>query len=300
MSQFIDLSAKSDATIIQILATVLLVVFVYLLAGMGLHTDYLLNGIASASDNVGVPEYILALGSNRVFFWLLFPFFLAFIVFLASIKWIHRRPILTIFTKRVRFDWRRVFLSFILVFFILLITTCIQIYFSENIVWNLRWEKFIPLLVISMVMIPFQTTLEELLFRGYLMQGLKARLGSNIYAVLISGICFGLMHFWNPEIEAIGYHILSFYILIGIFLSCLAVFDNGLELSIGFHAANNIFAALMVSNDWQVFQTDALFMDYSKPEFSFNMLLVSIAFLLTLIFIFKRIYGWRPLKEYWN
>ena len=300
MTRFIDLSSRSDSTFTQVLVTVLLVVFIYLLAGMGLHTDYLLNGTAPASENVGIPEYILALGSNRVFFWLLFPFFLAFIVFLASIKWIHRRPILTIFTKRNRFDWRRVFLSFFLVLIILLVTTCIQIYFSEKIFWNLRWERFIPLVVISMVMIPFQTSLEELLFRGYLMQGLKARLRSNIYAVLISGICFGLMHFRNPEIEAIGYHILSYYILIGIFLSCLAVFDNGLELSIGFHAANNIFAALMVSNHWQVFQTDALFMDYSKPEFSFNMLLVSTAFLLTLIFIFKRIYGWRPLKEYWT
>ena len=132
MTRFIDLSSKSDSTFIQVLATVLLVIFIFLLAGMGLNTDYRLNGIESASENVGVPEYILALGSNRVFFWLLFPFFLVFIVFLASIKWIHRRPILTIFTKRDRFDWRRVLLSFILVFFILLITTCIQIYFSEE------------------------------------------------------------------------------------------------------------------------------------------------------------------------
>jgi hypothetical protein len=104
MSQFIDLSTKSDATIIQVLATVLLVVFVYLLGGMGLHIDYLLNASALASENVGVPEYISVLGSNRVFFWLLFPFLLAFIVFLLSIKWIHRRPVLTIFTKRDRFD----------------------------------------------------------------------------------------------------------------------------------------------------------------------------------------------------
>ncbi len=299
MTRFIDLSSKHPSTMAQVIATVFIVVFFYLFGGFGLHTDYILNSSSVSSEAIDFPGYIWTLGSNRVFFWLLFPFFLVFIVFLASIKWIHRRPILTIFTKRDRFDWRRVFLSFILVFFILLITTCIQIYFSEKIVWNLRWEKFIPLVVISMVMIPFQTTLEELLFRGYLMQGLKAKLGSNFFAVLISGVFFGLMHIGNPEIEAIGYHVLSYYIIIGIFLGCLAVFDNGLELSIGFHAANNIFAALMVSNDWQVFQTDALFLDYSAPEFSLNMLLVSIAFLLTLTFIFKRIYGWKPLKEYW-
>ena len=300
MTRFIDLSSKNPSTLVQVIATVLLVVFFYLFGGFGLHIDYILNSSAVSSEAVDIQEYMSTLGSNRMFFWLLFPFLLVFIVFLLAIKWIHRRPILSVFTTRNRFDWGRVFLSFFLVFIILLITTGIQIYFSDDIVWNLEWVNFIPLVIISIVMIPFQTTLEELLFRGYLMQGLKTKLGSNIIAVLLSGCCFGLMHIGNPEIEAIGYHVLSYYIIIGIFLGCLAVFDNGLELSIGFHAANNIFAALIVSNDWQVFQTDALFLDYSTPEFSLNMLLLSVTFLLVLVFIFKRIYRWNPLKEYWT
>ncbi len=299
MTRFIDLSSKNPSTVLQVIATVLLVVFFYLFGGVGLHVDYILNSSAVWSDAVDIQEYMSTLGSNRVFFWLLFPFLLVFVVFLCAIKWIHKRKTLSVFTKRSQFDWSRVFLSFSLVFIILLLTTCIQIFFSEEIIWNLQWHRFIPLLIISFVMIPFQTTLEELLFRGYLMPGLKTKFGSNILAVLISGVFFGLMHIGNPEIEAIGYHVLSYYIIIGIFLGCLAVFDNGLELSIGFHAANNIFAALIVSNDWQVFQTDALFLDYSAPEFSLNMLLVSIAFLILLVFIFKRIYRWRSLKDYW-
>jgi len=299
MTRFIDLSSKNPSTVLQVIATVLLVVFFYLFGGVGLHIDYILNSSAVWSDAVDIQEYMLTLGSNRVFFWLLFPFLIVFVVFLCAIKWIHKRKTLSVFTKRSQFDWSRVSLSFFLVFTILVLTTCIQIFFSEEIIWNLQWRRFIPLVIISLVMIPFQTTLEELLFRGYLMQGLKTKFGSNILAVLISGVFFGLMHMGNPEIEAIGYHVLSYYIIIGIFLGCLVVFDNGLELSIGFHAANNIFAALIVSNDWQVFQTDALFLDYSAPEFSLNMLLVSIAFLFVLVFIFKRIYRWRSLKDYW-
>ena len=299
MTRFIDLSSKNPSTVLQVIATVLLVVFFYLFGGVGLHIDYILNSSAVWSDAVDIQEYMLTLGSNRVFFWLLFPFLIVFVVFLCAIKWIHKRKTLSVFTKRSQFDWSRVSLSFFLVFTILVLTTFIQIFFSEEIIWNLQWRRFIPLVIISLVMIPFQTTLEELLFRGYLMQGLKTKFGSNILAVLISGVFFGLMHMGNPEIEAIGYHVLSYYIIIGIFLGCLVVFDNGLELSIGFHAANNIFAALIVSNDWQVFQTDALFLDYSAPEFSLNMLLVSIAFLFVLVFIFKRIYRWRSLKDYW-
>tara|TARA_B100001287_G_scaffold275443_1_gene283060 strand:- start:6906 stop:7808 length:903 start_codon:yes stop_codon:yes gene_type:complete len=299
MTRFIDLSKKKPSTLAQIIATVLLVIFFYLLGGFGLHIDYVFNSSADSSGTIDLPEYISALGSNRVFFWLLFPFFIGFVVFLSAIKWIHRRPILSLFTKRSRFDWYRVWLSFLLVFIILSITTGIQIYFSEDMVWNLEWYRFIPLVVISFLMIPFQTTLEELLFRGYLMQGLKTKLGSNIFAVLLSGLFFGLMHAGNPEVEVIGFHVISYYIIIGIFLGCLVIFDNGLELSIGFHAANNIFAALIVSNDWQVFQTEALFLDYSAPEFSLSMLLISVSFLLLLVIIFRKIYRWKSLKEYW-
>ncbi len=36
-----------------------------------------------------------------------------------------------------------------------------------------------------------QTTIEELLFRGYLLQGIKRRLGSNIQAVVLSGFFWG-------------------------------------------------------------------------------------------------------------
>ena len=125
-------------------------------------------------------------------------------------------------------------------------------------------------------MIPIQTTIEELLFRGYLLQGLKNKLGSNKHAVILAGIVFGLIHYGNPEIEAIGNHVLLYYVASGVFLGCLALFDNGLELSIGYHAANNIFTALVVSNNWQVFQTDALFIDHAPPELSWWALIVFI------------------------
>ena len=34
--------------------------------------------------------------------------------------------------------------------------------------------------------------------------------------------------------------------------------DDGLELAIGFHAANNLIAALLVTADWTVFQTESI------------------------------------------
>lgn len=298
MTQFINSSKKYPVTIPMVVATVALVLIVYFLGGSGLLFDYEYAQDVATSKAQETPQYIQVLGSNRVLFWMLLPFTLSFVIFLVAIKWIHKRPILSLFTGRDHLDWVRICSSFFIVFFLLAIISALQVYFSDDIIWSFEWNTFFPLLLIACLMIPIQTTIEELLFRGYLLQGLKRRLGSNIQAVVLSGLFFGVIHMGNPEIEAIGIHVLSHYVLIGLFLGLLTLFDNGLELSIGFHAANNIFAALMISSDWQVFQTEALFVDYAAPEFTFSMFGTTLLFLIALIFLFKRMYGWGSLKDY--
>ena len=298
MTQFIDSSKKYPVTIPMVVATVSLVLIAYFLGGSGLLFDYEYAKDFATSQAPDTSQYIQVLGSNRVLFWMLLPFTLSFVIFLVAIKWIHKRPVLSVFTGRDQLDWMRICTSFFIVFFFLTIISALQICFSDDIIWSFEWNTFFPLLLIACLMIPIQTTIEELLFRGYLLQGIKRRLGSNIQAVVLSGFFFGLIHLGNPEIEAIGVHVLSHYVLLGLFLGLLTLFDNGLELSMGFHAANNIFAALMISSDWQVFQTEALFVDYAAPEFTFSMFGITLLFLIVLIFLFKRMYGWGSLKDY--
>ena len=298
MTQFIDSSKKYPVTIPMVVATVSLVLIAYFLGGSGLLFDYEYAKDFATSQAPDTSQYIQVLGSNRVLFWILLPFTLSFVIFLVAIKWIHKRPVLSVFTGRDQLDWMRICTSFFIVFFFLTIISALQICFSDDIIWSFEWNTFFPLLLIACLIIPIQTTIEELLFRGYLLQGIKRRLGSNIQAVVLSGFFFGLIHLGNPEIEAIGVHVLSHYVLLGLFLGLLTLFDNGLELSMGFHAANNIFAALMISSDWQVFQTEALFVDYADPEFTFSMFGTTLLFLIALIFLFKRMYGWGTLKDY--
>lgn len=297
--RFIDLSSRSPGSLSQVFLTLSIVLFVYFIGGMGLLLDY--SSFSGASGEASeLSDFTNILGNNRVLFWLLLPFVLAFIVFLLSIKWIHKRPILSVFTGRKVFDWKRVFTSFFLIIILLTILTCVQVVYSDTFQWNFRLDHFLVLLCLAILMIPIQTTIEELLFRGYLLQGLKKKLGSNKHAVILAGIFFGLIHYGNPEIEAIGNHVLLYYVASGVFLGCLALFDNGLELSIGYHAANNVFTALVVSNNWQVFQTDALFIDHAPPELSWWALLFLLSLFPFLLYIFKKIYKWKSLKEYWT
>ena len=161
-------------------------------------------------------------------------------------------------------------------------------------------QKFIPLFFIAIFLLPIQTSCEELLFRSYILQGIKMRTKKNSVAVLISGLMFGAIHIGNPEIAKIGYHIIVYYMLVGVFLALISLFDNGIELALGYHAANNVFAALMITNNWQAFQTDAVFMDNADPGMGLDTIF-GILFILPLVFfILYKKYKWHSLKEMWQ
>ena len=64
-----------------------------------------------------------------------------------------------------------------------------------------------------------------------------------------------------------------FYIGTGFFYGITTLMDEGTELALGLHASNNILAAFLVTTDWMVFQTDALFIDTSEPSVTWEMFL---------------------------
>jgi hypothetical protein len=108
---------------------------------------------------------------------------------------------------------------------------------------------------------------------------------------------FGSLHIFNPEVEQLGYGILVYYIGTGFFLGILTLMDEGLELALGFHAANNLFTALLVTSSWTAFQTESLFIDISEPSLGAEIFLsLGLLFPLFLWFMAKR-YHWSNWKN---
>jgi hypothetical protein len=244
-------------------------------------------------------DYLNLLGKNGFFAFALVPFVFLFLLILYSIRFIHKRKIITVFTARKRFDWKRFFFSFSVMVVILTALLLIQLFFDQSLVWNFNIEKFIVLAILVIFLIPIQIMAEELLFRSYVLQGLKKRLGHSGHSVVISGIMFGMLHLGNPEIAEIGFHLVFYYILAGIFLGAIVLFDNGIELTLGYHAANNMFAALMITSDWQAFQTHSVFRDVSDPGNGIGSIVFSIILYAVLFFLFYKKFNWQGLKEIW-
>ena len=108
---------------------------------------------------------------------------------------------------------------------------------------------------------------------------------------------FGLMHIMNPEVEKMGPVIMVYYIGTGLFLGIITLMDDGMELALGFHAANNIITALLVTSDWSALQSESILKDTSAPSVGFEILIPIIIIFPTLIFIFSRKYHWTDWKE---
>ena len=133
--------------------------------------------------------------------------------------------------------------------------------------WTFDAARFVPLLVVAVLLVPLQSAAEELLFRGYLMQGLGWWLGRGWAALLVSSALFAAMHLGNPELEQFGRGFFLYYMGIGVVFGLATLLDDGLEVAIGAHAANNLWGALVVSFPGSVLDTPALVrMEGVPPE----------------------------------
>ena len=143
------------------------------------------------------------------------------------------------------------------------------------------FNKLIVLLIVLIIFIPIQTGVEELIFRGYLMQGLGLAFKNGITPLIITSVLFGLMHASNPEAKAHGLLIMMpYYIFFGAFLGILTLLDEGTELALGIHCANNLISSLLITSKNSVLQTDAIFNVIEKPLFEFGswLIMASICF----------------------
>ena len=238
------------------------------------------------------------LNGNLTLFLMLFSFAVALLAIYLVVKHLHNQRFLTLTTSRNSVDWKRIFFSFGVWAVFTIISVAIG-YFSEpeNFVINFKPVPFLILLVISLVMIPIQTSTEEYVFRGYLMQGFANLSMNKWFPLLMTSLIFGLLHIANPEVQEMGAITMVYYIGTGLLLGIMTLMDDGMELALGFHAANNLISALLITSDWTAFQTDSILKDKSTPSAGFEIILPVFIVFPLILFIFSKKYNWSNWKE---
>lgn len=298
--RYIEAAQKGKGTVWLYAGGITLLVLLYILGSVPLFLDWQMRfpGTELTLEDAAMIEQF---GKLRLFFWMLFPFTLLFFGLLIYMVLVHKRRFLDIFTATKHFRWSRFFwfagILSVLLSVVSILPFAISNELNTILHWNFNAQKFFPLLALSLLFIPIQAAAEELIFRVYALQGLYARTGRIWLSMLLSAVLFATVHGSNPEIQALGPAIILYYFMAGFFLALITVQDNGLELALAYHSINNLFSAVVISSTWQVFHTDALWLDTSAPGSAWSHLLIGGLFFIGLYFILAKKYHWKSLGE---
>jgi len=234
---------------------------------------------------------ILGLDPNISFILMILPFVAGLFAFVLLVKPLNNRSFKTTINGTPKIRWNRFFISA----FVWFVLSSLYLFFylkidPANFSINNKTISIITLSLVSLLFIPFQAAFEEVIFRGYLMQGFTAVVRNRWFPLIMTSVLFGLLHSFNPEVEQFGFlTMIPQYIVFGLIFGTVTIFDDGIEAAMGAHSANNIFLCIMVTNESSALQTPALYQQHAiQPWTEFAGLILSgIIFILILKMIFK-------------
>lgn len=220
-------------------------------------------------------------------------FVVAFFGFYSGIRFIQRKTLVSILTGYEKFRFKRFYFAFALWGILLTVSVVIDyLVHPDSLRLNFQWSGFLISTLIMLVLMPIQTGLEELVFRGYLLQGLALIFKNGVVPLVITSVLFGMAHLSNPEVKEFGWPImLTYYIGFALFMGALTLLDEGLELAFGIHFANNLISSILINSQTSVIKTYSIF--ESKTENPFSEIIIWFGMAVLCFAIFKLKYKWK-------
>lgn len=239
---------------------------------------------------------VIGVDKNVVVLSLLGIFVITALGFLTMLRRVHRKTLTSVMTGYDKFRFGRFWFAFT-VWGVLLISGVVISYFVDPSGVTIDFDPFgfAVSLVMLFFLMPIQTGVEEVIFRGYLLQGLSQIFKNGFLPVIITSLLFGAAHMANPEVAKYGWPImLTYYCVFGFFMGGLTLLDEGLELAFGIHFANNFISSLLVTSPDSVLQTHAIFSTEGDDPYTEIVLWFVMAAITFAIFWLK--YRWKNFK----
>ena len=215
---------------------------------------------------------------------------------------IHKRSLLSLHTAASKFRWIRVLQGFFLTWIVLgAFAFGAQALGLMEVEYVFDGGRFWMFAAVSLLFIPFQAATEEIVFRGYFIQGFTHILKSKWAAFAITSFAFMALHLSNPEAlqgAASGTLpiVMSGYFFFG-FAMCLIVWiDDGLETAIGIHAGNNCFAAVIMNYENSVLPPPSVFLTGTDPVKDSISTVLVLSALVAIIWFWRKPSGQRALS----
>ena len=225
-------------------------------------------------------------------------FGLGFAIGLAGIwlvlKLVHKKDLQRVVTGRASFDVSR-YLFAMLVAFVISLALFLTNRFILQVDGTFRAPdaEFAYFLMVAIILVPIQSGFEEVLFRGYILQGTMLLLKNKAVLALLSGVLFSLPHLSNPEAAEFGFlPYVSALVASGAFHALIVLLDGGIELAAGYHAMNNLFMGVVANAEGAVITTPSLFLIQKDSYELFPNLALDILFFALAVVLLNFRYKW--------
>lgn len=220
-----------------------------------------LSGNITADNSTDLAA--LGISNNLGLILMLLSFVAVFFFFIVFLKSINGTTLKETINGRNYIRWNRIWTGVTVWGALMFLSLAVSILTSSPEKFEFRFNPaaFFGLLIIVITILPFQTSIEEILMRGFLAQGVAKWTKNRLWVLIIPSVVFALLHAANPEVAKFGFWIsIPNYLLMGLMLGLISILDDGIELALGIHFINNAFAALFVTHEDSAFQTDSLFL----------------------------------------
>lgn len=168
------------------------------------------------------------------------------------VRILHKRSFRSLFGPAQRINWTQFRQGLMIAITIGLIAIVIQLLGSTFSTWDppaatqaMPLSRWLVLILPALALIFMQIMAEELVFRGYLLQQLRARFRSVWLWAILPSLIFGMLHF-TPATYGINAY---FYVLhtatVGIVLAIVTLRTGNIGAAAGLHFGNN--AMMIVS-----------------------------------------------------
>jgi membrane protease YdiL (CAAX protease family) len=174
----------------------------------------------------------------------------------VAVRALHGRPLSSILSSERRMRWREFWIGMaIIAVYLALGLTLSALTGNAPRRSGLGLTDWLWIIGPMILLIFFQSSGEELLFRGYVIQNLSARFRSPIVWGFIPAVLFGLGHLGqNGSVAFNAYYFVS-TALFGVIAAAVVWRTGGISTTIGMHVGNNIAAFLIAGPDDQMAST---------------------------------------------
>jgi membrane protease YdiL (CAAX protease family) len=255
----------------------------------------LLEALGASLDPEAARATPEALGIGRVAFFAiaLLPFVFVFLLLWGCLRVLHQRPLRSLVAPG-RVDLERIVWAGGTWGGLMVATALATLAVTPPGDYRFVFEPgpFFQLLALALLLIPIQAGTEELLVRGYMMQGLARWLRTGWIALVATSVLFGALHGANTEVAVHGALLtMPYYMGFGLLMGSLTLVDDGLEMALGIHVANNLFGTVLVTSPESSLPTPAL-LQTQTTALSASSFLLWVATAAVFVGLAARRYGW--------